>query len=42
VAVARGHFAACIRADEIAGAAAAGALHGASAPPRDRPQAMLA
>jgi peptide/nickel transport system ATP-binding protein len=43
LAVAPGHFAACIRACEImAGAAAAGSLPGAGAAPLDRPQAMLA
>jgi len=42
-AVARGHFTACIRVDEIAsGAAAAEPLQGAGRPPLDRPQAMLA
>jgi peptide/nickel transport system ATP-binding protein len=41
LAVAPGHFAACIRAGDIAAAPAGGLLHGAGRPPLDRPQAML-
>jgi peptide/nickel transport system ATP-binding protein len=43
VALAPGHFAACIRAGEIAGGeSAAGTVPGAGRPPLDRPQALLA